>query len=50
MVLILYVVPVLGFLVYKVLGFLGLGAVVYTLVLDSRVIRAAKSAPASVCR
>jgi uncharacterized RDD family membrane protein YckC len=38
---------VLGFLVYKVLGFLGLGAVVYTVILDSRATRAAKSAPAS---
>ncbi|HXI76264.1 MAG TPA: RDD family protein, partial [Steroidobacteraceae bacterium] len=47
LVLILYVVPVLGFLVYKVLGFLGLGAVVYTVILDSQAIRAAKSAPAS---
>jgi uncharacterized RDD family membrane protein YckC len=47
LVLILYVVPVLGFLVYKVLGFLGLGAVVYTVILDSQANRAAKSAPAS---
>ena len=47
LVLVLYVVPVLGFLVYKVLGFLGLGAVVYTVILDSQAIRAAKSAPAS---
>jgi uncharacterized RDD family membrane protein YckC len=35
-VLVLYVVPVLGFLVYKLLGFLGLGAVVYTLLLAAR--------------
>jgi uncharacterized RDD family membrane protein YckC len=45
-VLILYVVPVLGFLVYKALGFLGLGAVVYTVILDSQANRAAKAAPA----
>jgi uncharacterized RDD family membrane protein YckC len=32
----LYLVPVLGFLVYKLLGFLGLGAVVYTAILALR--------------
>ena len=32
-VLILYVVPIVGFLVYKLLGFFGFGAVLYTLVL-----------------
>jgi uncharacterized RDD family membrane protein YckC len=42
LVLILYVVPVLGFLVYKLLGFLGLGAVVYTLILASQANRIAK--------
>jgi uncharacterized RDD family membrane protein YckC len=42
LVLILYVVPVLGFLVYKLLGFLGLGAVVYTLILASQANRTAK--------
>jgi hypothetical protein len=31
-VLVLYCIPVLGFLVYKLLGFFGFGAVVYTLV------------------
>jgi uncharacterized RDD family membrane protein YckC len=41
-VLVLYVVPVLGFLVYKLLGFLGLGAVVYTLVLAARARQAGK--------
>jgi uncharacterized RDD family membrane protein YckC len=41
-VLVLYVVPVLGFLVYKLLGFLGLGAVVYTLILAARARQAAK--------
>jgi uncharacterized RDD family membrane protein YckC len=40
-VLLLYLVPVLGFLVYKVLGILGLGAVVYTLILAARAHRAA---------
>jgi len=44
-VLLLYVVPVLGFLVFKILGFLGLGAVVYTLILASRAHRAAKEGP-----
>ncbi len=38
--LVLYVVPVLGFLVYKLLGFFGFGAVVYTLVLRLRARRA----------
>lgn len=47
-VLILYVVPVLGFLVYKLLGFLGLGAVVYTLILAARANRAAKEGARSV--
>ena len=47
-----YVVPVLGFLVYKLLGILGFGAVVYTLILAARAHQAAKtttsaSAPAS---
>jgi uncharacterized RDD family membrane protein YckC len=45
-VLVLYVVPILGFLVYKLLGFLGLGAVVYTLILSLRANRAAKVGPA----
>jgi len=40
LVLLLYVVPVVGFLVYKLLGFLGFGAVVYTLVLGARARRA----------
>jgi len=35
-VLALYVVPVIGFLTYKVLGLLGLGAVAYTLVSNAR--------------
>jgi len=41
LVLVLYVVPVVGFLVYKLLGFFGFGAVVYTLVLHTRARRAA---------
>ena len=38
----LYLVPVLGFIVYKLLGLLGLGAVVYTLILSARAWRAAR--------
>jgi uncharacterized RDD family membrane protein YckC len=41
---VLYVVPVLGFIAYKLLGILGLGVVVYTLLLAQR----ARSASASV--
>jgi uncharacterized RDD family membrane protein YckC len=41
--LVLYLVPVLGFLVYKLLGIFGLGAVVYTLVLAARARQAAKA-------
>ncbi|HWJ34902.1 MAG TPA: RDD family protein [Steroidobacteraceae bacterium] len=37
-----YLVPVLGFLVYKLLGILGLGAVVYTLILAARARQAAR--------
>jgi uncharacterized RDD family membrane protein YckC len=47
----LYLVPVLGFLVYKLLGVLGLGAVFYTMLQAVRAHRAAKEgaprAPAS---
>jgi uncharacterized RDD family membrane protein YckC len=35
-VLVLYLIPVLGFLVYKVLGLLGLGTVAYTLISNAR--------------
>jgi uncharacterized RDD family membrane protein YckC len=42
-VLVLYLVPVLGFIVYKLLGLFGLGAVVYTLVLLARARRAERS-------
>ncbi len=41
-VLVLYLIPVVGFLVYKLLGLLGLGAVIYTLLLASRAHRAAQ--------
>jgi uncharacterized RDD family membrane protein YckC len=43
-VLVLYVVPVVGFLVYKLLGFFAFGAVVYTLVLHARARRATAAA------
>src|ERR1700694_4340423 len=42
LVLVLYLVPVLGFLVYKLLGLLGLGAVVYTVILAARAHQVAK--------
>jgi uncharacterized RDD family membrane protein YckC len=45
LVLALYLVPVLGFLVYKLLGLLGLGAVVYTVILAARAHQAAKEGP-----
>lgn len=45
LVLVLYLVPVLGFLVYKLLGVLGLGAVVYTVILAARAHQAAKASP-----
>jgi uncharacterized RDD family membrane protein YckC len=41
----LYLVPVLGFLVYKLLGVLGLGAVVYTIIQGLRARRAANASP-----
>ncbi len=47
LVLVLYLVPVLGFLVYKLLGVLGLGAVVYTVILAARAHQAAKAVPGS---
>jgi uncharacterized RDD family membrane protein YckC len=47
LVLVLYLVPVIGFLVYKLLGILGLGAVVYTVLLTIRAHQAAKVAPAA---
>jgi uncharacterized RDD family membrane protein YckC len=47
LVLVLYVVPVVGFLVYKLLGFFGFGAVVYTLLLRARARRAGNNPPPS---
>jgi RDD family len=49
-VLLLYVVPVLGFLVFNVLGILGVGAVVYTLLLASRAKRASSTPPSGGAR
>jgi uncharacterized RDD family membrane protein YckC len=43
--LLLYVVPVVGFLVYKLLGFFGFGAVIYTLLLRMRARRGANGRP-----
>src|SRR5450631_1476311 len=45
LVLLLYLVPVIGFLVYKLLGLLGLGAVVYTALLALRAYQAASVDP-----
>ncbi len=45
LVLALYLVPVLGFLVFKLLGLLGLGAVAYTVILAARTHQAAKDVP-----
>lgn len=52
LVMIMYVVPVLGFIVFNVVGFLGLGAVAYTLILalqarNSDALPAAATASAS---
>ncbi len=44
-VLVLYVVPIAGFLIYKLLGFFGFGAVLYTLVLRVRARRAGGNPP-----
>jgi uncharacterized RDD family membrane protein YckC len=41
-VLVLYLVPVMGFLVYNILGLFGFGAVIYTLILAGRERRAAR--------
>lgn len=43
-VLVLYAIPVLGFIVYKLLGFLGMGAVVYTAIGAVRAHQLAKEA------
>jgi uncharacterized RDD family membrane protein YckC len=45
--LLLYVVPFVGFITYKVLDIMGLGIVVYTLILAMRAKRAAKAPPVS---
>jgi uncharacterized RDD family membrane protein YckC len=45
-VLVLYLVPVLGFLVYKILGLFGFGAVIYTLILAARERRATRPSAA----
>ena len=42
----LYTVPILGFVTYKLLGILGLGTVIYTLILQFKASRAARPAPA----
>jgi uncharacterized RDD family membrane protein YckC len=44
--LLLYVVPFIGFIAYKALDILGMGIVVYTLILAVRARRAAKAPPA----
>lgn len=41
--LVLYVIPVVGLLTYKLLGFFGFGAVVYTLLLGQRARQAARA-------
>ncbi|HVZ66169.1 MAG TPA: RDD family protein [Lacunisphaera sp.] len=46
-VLLLYTVPIAGFVVYKLLGILGLGVVVYTLIRVSQASRPPKAAPVS---
>jgi uncharacterized RDD family membrane protein YckC len=48
LVLALYLVPVLGFVLYKLLGLLGLGVVVYTLLRTVRLQRASKGAEPGV--
>jgi uncharacterized RDD family membrane protein YckC len=49
-VLLLYVVPVLGFLLFNLLGILGVGAVVYTLLLATRAKRASPTPPSGGAR
>ncbi|HTP38937.1 MAG TPA: RDD family protein [Steroidobacteraceae bacterium] len=41
----LYLIPFLGFLIYKLLGFMGFGVVFYTLILERRAARAARPKP-----
>ena len=42
----LYTIPIVGFVIYKLLGILGLGVVIYTLILQTQAARAARPAPA----
>jgi uncharacterized RDD family membrane protein YckC len=42
--MLLYLIPVIGFLTYKLLGFFGFGAVVYTLLLNHRARQAERTA------
>jgi uncharacterized RDD family membrane protein YckC len=44
-VLLIYTIPVIGFIVYKVLGILGLGVVVYTLLITLRAARQGRAGP-----
>jgi uncharacterized RDD family membrane protein YckC len=43
-VLVLYLIPVFGFLIYNILGLFGFGAVIYTLILAGRARRASRPA------
>jgi uncharacterized RDD family membrane protein YckC len=45
--MILYCVPVLGFVLFKVFGLLGLGVVIYTIILNSQVRKATRTPPPS---
>lgn len=44
-VLLLYTIPIVGFVTYKLLGILGLGTVIYTLILQFKASRAARPVP-----
>jgi uncharacterized RDD family membrane protein YckC len=46
-VLLLYTIPIAGFVIYKLLGILGLGVVVYTLILQYKASRPPKPVPAA---
>jgi uncharacterized RDD family membrane protein YckC len=50
LVLLLYTVPVLGFVVYKLIGVLGLGVVIYTLLLSLKRSRTASAAAVAAAR
>lgn len=47
-ILLLYTIPILGFVTYKVVGILGLGVVIYTMMLSSKNKRAARMSAAAV--